>query len=133
MKITPKQYATGLLRAIRNKQATETATIIDSFVAMLAKNNDMVKADKIIAAFSALWNTEHGIITSEITATKDLDKETRDAIRAFVLRTSGASVVEESEKIDGTLLGGTVIRYEDTVMDYSIKTKINDLISAIKK
>ena len=133
MKITPKQYATGLFQAIRNKQATETTTIIDSFVAMLAKNNDIVKVDKIIAAFSALWNTEHGIITSEITAAKDLDKETRDAIRAFVLRTSGASVVEESEKIDGTLLGGTVIRYEDTVMDYSIKTKISDLISAIKK
>ncbi|MCR4322743.1 MAG: ATP synthase F1 subunit delta [Candidatus Azambacteria bacterium] len=133
MRITPKLYATGLLQALHNKQGAEIAPIIDAFVALLAKNNDTAKADKVIAAFSALWNKEHKIITSEITTAKKLGNDTRDSLEAFLLKQSGARAVEIQEKIDGDVLGGMVIRYEDTVLDYSVKTKISDLISAIKQ
>lgn len=133
MKITPKLYATGLLQALHNKQEAEIAPIIDAFVALLIKNNDIAKADKIIAAFLALWNKEHGIITSEITTAKKLDKETKDSLESFLLKQSGARAVEIQEKIDSDVLGGVVIRYDDTVLDYSVKTKISDLISAIKQ
>lgn len=133
MKITPKLYAAGLLQALHNKQGAEIIAVIDAFVALLIKNNDIAKADKIIAAFLALWNKEHGIIASEITTAKKLDKETKDSLESFLLKRSGARAVEIQEKIDSDVLGGVVIRYDDTVLDYSIKTKISDLISAIKQ
>ena len=133
MKITPKFYATGLFQALHGKQEAGIASLIDAFVALLAKNNDIAKADRIVAAFTEIWNKEHGIIVSEITTAKKMDKETKDSLESFLLKRSGARAVEIQERISGDLLGGAVIRYEDTVLDYSIKTKISDLISAIKK
>ncbi len=133
MKITPKLYATGLLQALHNKQGAEIALIIDAFVALLAKNNDTAKADKIIAEFSALWNKEHKMSASEITTAKKPDEGTRGLLETFLLKQSGSRAAEIQEKIDGDILGGMVIRYEDTVLDYSVKTKISDLINTIKQ
>ena len=133
MKISPKLYATGLLQALHNKQEAEAAAIIDAFVALLARNNDTAKTDRIIAAFSDLWNKEHKIIASEITTARELDTGTRDSLKSFLLTRSGAREVEMKEKIDTEVLGGAIIRYDDTVLDFSVKTKISDLISAIKQ
>lgn len=133
MRITPKQYAAGLLQTLHEKQGTEAVAIINKFVALLAKNNDTAKIDKIIAAFSALWNKEHKIIVSEVATATPLDAATRDSLKSFLLERSGAYAVEMKEKIDPAILGGAVITYDDTVLDLSVQTKISDLISAIKK
>lgn len=133
MKATPKQYAMGLLLAVRGKKDDDVRVIADAFAKLLVQNNNTSKADLIFEVFSLLWDKEHGIVESRITTARKLDADTTDRLKVFLSRLTGAREIKMEEKIDSSALGGAIIRYGDTVMDYSVKTKISDLNSAIKQ
>lgn len=131
-KITPKDYAMGLFESIKGKMENEITIVIDNFIATLAKNNDLSKVSKIIDAFSRLWNKESGIVESEIAVAKKLDRDSLNLLKDFLLKLSGAKEAVVKEIIDESILGGAVIRYEDKVFDFSLKTKIKNLNNLIK-
>ena len=132
MKITPKDYAISLLRAIEGKKENEAKVVIENFVGLLARNNDLSKAPGIMDIFSSLWNKENKIIESEITAAKKLDANSLDSLKGFLLKLSGAKEVKMIEKVDKDILGGIVVRYDDKVIDMSLRTKIRNLSNSIK-
>lgn len=132
MTITPKQYATALLESVRGKEGKELAAVLDNFTAVLVRNNDISKTVKILAIFSSLWNKEHGIIEVKVITAKQLEKSELDAIGSALARTTKAKTAIVSGTTNKEIIGGAIIRYGDTVIDQSIRTKINDLTNAIK-
>lgn len=132
MIITPKQYATALLESVRGKEGKDLAAVLDNFTAALIRNNDVSKTEKILAAFSSLWNKEHGIIEVEVITAEQMEKTELDAIGSSLARRENAKTAIVSGTTDKKIIGGAVIRYGDTVIDQSIRTKINDLTNAIK-
>lgn len=132
MKITPKDYATSLLQAIKGKKDGEADIIVGRFVDVLAKNNDLSKESKIIDYFSFLWNKENKIVESEITTARIIDAGLRNSLKDLLIKISRAEKVEMIEKVDKDILGGVIIKYDDRVLDGSLKTKVKNLNNAIK-
>jgi len=133
MKITPKEYATGLFYSISGKNDDEIKNIVNNFVNLLIINNDVSKADKVSQVFSSLWNKENKIVESEVTTSNKLDAESQESLKKFLIKESKAKEVIIKENIDKNILGGMIIKYNDKILDRSLKTKIKNLNNFIKR
>lgn len=133
MIITPKDYAMSLFRATKSKTEKEVKSVINNFVDLIIRNNDLSKTSKILDIFSTLWNKENNIVEAEIIAAKKLDRGAINSLENFIIKLSGAKKVKIAEKINEDILGGAIIRYEDKIIDKSLKTKIKNLSNSIRE
>jgi F-type H+-transporting ATPase subunit delta len=126
MKINPKKYALALYEATvdKDEQAEE---LIKNFIKILAKNNDLSKAKKIEIEFNKIWNKKKGIVDANIISAKKTDKETLGIVENYIKKISGLPNVNMHEEVDKTIIGGIIIKYEDKILDGSLKTSLKTL------
>ena len=127
MNITPKQYAESLYQAVADKKSREVKGVIENFIKVLADNNNISKIDKIIEQFVKIWNEEEKIVEAEITSAKELDNKIIKLLYCYIVKLSGAKKVVLKQKVDKNVLGGVVIKYEDRVLDGSLRMRLNEL------
>ena len=119
------------LQTFKKKKEVEQA--INEFARVLVANNDITKLDKIIQEFNNIWNEKEGIVEAEVKSAQELDKSIIKTLSDYIVNLSGAKKVELNKIVDKNLLGGVVIKYSDKVMDGSLKNRINNLKSNLKK
>lgn len=127
MKINSRQYAKALFEAVDGKSQAEAKRMVMNFIRLVVGNRHEAKAQKIVKEFGRIWNRENKLIEAEITTAHRLDKKTKAAIEEYVLEVSGGEKIVVSEIEDKRLLGGTVIKYGDKVLDASLHTRLEDL------
>ena len=127
MKVTAKQYARSLYEVAQNKKGSQAKDAIKRFTVLLVNNNDIAKADKIIMEFEQLWNKEQGIVAAEIVSARELDKKIVKMLNDYIVKLSQAEKVEVTEKVDRNILGGTVIKFGDKIIDGSTKARLDEL------
>ncbi|MBU4256905.1 ATP synthase F1 subunit delta [Patescibacteria group bacterium] len=127
MKITPKQYAESLYQSVINKKDSRIKGILDNFVKLLIDNNDISKIDKIIGQFKKIWNREEGIVEAEAVSARELDKKIVKLLNGYIVQLSGARKVLLKQKVDKNILGGVIIKYEDKILDGSLKARLKEL------
>lgn len=127
MKTKPTQYARALFESTDGKQPHEVDVIVGRFAARLRRDGQVSRLAAIIAAFSDLWNREHGIVEAQVTSRDRLDDATLADVRRFVAQRYHAKQVEIVDRIDATIKGGIVIRVGDEVIDGSIATQLKKL------
>lgn len=127
MKITAKQYALSLFESIDGKKEKDAGGIIKKFFQLLVRNNQTALLDKILKQFVNIWNKEKGIVEAEVTSAKELDKEMIKLLNGYIISLAKAKEIVLKQAVDKDILGGVVIRYEDQVLDGSLKTRIKDL------
>ena len=129
MKITIKQYAQSLYEVIETTDPKQYDRVIDNFINILRTNNDLASYEKIIAEFEKLLtaqeNTSQVTITTadEKTATPSLIKELNQFVK---------DKVELTKKTDEEIIGGVVVRVDDTLIDASLKTQLENLEANLK-
>lgn len=133
MRISIKQYAASLFEAIKDKKPEQAKLALANFLKLLIANNDLAKADKIIAEFTQVWNRENGLVAAEVTSARELDKDSSKAVKDYIKDLTGAREVELARQVDEKLLAGFVLKFGDVVMDGSLKTKIGELREEMKK
>ncbi len=124
MKITPKQYARGLYELVANKNKAEAEHMIFEFVKFLHQNNDLARADQVVNELEALFKEESGELNIEVVTARKLSKTAKDALKAYLEKKSGARDVSFLEKIDPEIIGGFIARYNDKVVDSSLKSSL---------
>ncbi|OGY89132.1 MAG: ATP synthase F1 subunit delta [Candidatus Komeilibacteria bacterium RIFCSPLOWO2_01_FULL_45_10] len=125
-KITPKQYAQGLYEASQDHQGDELRIIFDNFLKLIWKNKDWKNLDKILRSFKKVYQQNKGLVEAKVASARHLSAELKNQIKDWLKKNENQSVFLE-EEIDETLLGGWVLRYEDTVYDLSLKNLISNL------
>lgn len=70
---------------------------------------------------------EKGIGVAYISSAMELNKEQKGKIEQKLLETTKYQEIEGVYQIDRTLIGGLVIRIQDTIVDSSLKTQIANL------
>jgi len=133
MKIKPKQYAIALMEELENKKAGQITTAIDNFVRLLAANNDLGLAEKIIAEFNKIWNEKEGIAEGEIILAREANKKIMEELSSYIKQITSAKKVLLAEKIDAGILGGAIVKYEDKVVDMSLRARLDGLKNQMVK
>jgi len=133
MKPTAKQYAESLYQAVRGKKDSEVRNVIKNFVKVLISNNDISQADKIIKQFEKIWDINEGVVEAEVVSAKELDNKIVKLLNGYIAELAGAKKVLLKQRVDKDILGGTVIKYGDRVLDGSLKTRLLNLKKAMAK
>lgn len=126
MKINPKKYALALYESVALEEGS-IENLLKNFVKILAKNNDLSKAKKIEIEFNKIWNKKKGIVDANIISAKKTDKETLEIIENYIKKISGSPNVNMQEEIDKDMIGGIIIKYEDKILDGSLRTSLKTL------
>ena len=127
MKITAKQYAESLYEAVQDKNNSQIKNSINNFFSILIQNNDIAKAEVIVKEFEKIWNTEQGIIEAKVVSAKELDNKIVKLLNNYIAELSGAEKVNLNQKINKDILGGVIIKYEDKILDGSLRMRLSEL------
>jgi len=133
MKPTAQKYAQALYEAVKQSKPDQAKQVIRNFVSLLAANNDIAKAEKIISLFDRIWKKEQGVAEVQVESARKLDKTTLDAVRVYLRDLTGADEVEIKENVDKSILGGVVFRHEDKIWDGSLRSNLIELKNKIIK
>lgn len=130
MKITAKQYAESLLLALQETKPTDHDKVIDNFLKILVKNGDFSLHEKVMAEFEILDRKAKNISQAEVTFAKEAVSNAKilDELNELV-----GKKVEIKKKVDENILGGVVVRVDDTLIDASVKTQLKTLNKTLKE
>jgi len=133
MKISVKQYAKALFESVEGKTDSQVKDVIENFVKLLAKKNDLKKAEKIINSLISMRDESEGLVRAEITSLEDLNSSTVSAVKDFIAKSAKAKTVVLEQKINKKILGGIVIKFRDKILDGSLKTRLGELKEKLVK
>lgn len=121
-KISNKQLAIALYEATKGLVASDLKKALVEFVAILARERKLKKADYIIAEYVKYAKVQDGVRQIEITSARELDDKVLNHIKkAF------GDKVEAEVKVDASLLGGVRVKTDDKILDASLRTQLNKL------
>lgn len=129
MRFTHQQYAQALYESLQDTKPKDHDIVIENFVGLLKKNGDLAEYERVIAVFEAYDKEQRGIKEVEITTAHDgkLNKSILDHLNKLVGKDR-----EIKHKVDENLIGGVVIRVEDTLIDASTKRQLEDLEQSLR-
>jgi F-type H+-transporting ATPase subunit delta len=134
MKLTSQQYAQALFEATTETNPKDHDKVLDNFVKILAQNGDLGKYDEIDAEFRKLKLESQGIKEAEVTVAKEseINRSLIEQLNSVAEATGLHSKLEIKQKIDESIIGGVIVRVDDTLIDASIKTQLNNLNKQLK-
>lgn len=132
MKISVLQYAVSLYESVVDKSESEVKDILKNFVVLLDRQHDLNKEAEIINAFADLWSQENGEVMASLISARRITDDTRELIINYLKNKSGASQIILDETEDKNLLGGFVLKYNNKVLDGSLKSSLESLRSQLK-
>ena len=124
--ISPQKFAVSLYEALAEGEKDEVKKKLKNFVLVLKKHKSLKKSDKILKLFGQYFDKMNGLVEVELTSATSLNEMSRRKIISHLEKSLGKKVIV-SEKIDHSLIGGLKVRYEDTVIDGSLKNKLEIL------
>ncbi len=117
----------GILKKIFENRVTD---VTFSIFSVLTKKNREQLLYPIAQEFHKLYDEQKGIQKVEISTPAALTEEQK-ADFSKIVSESLKKTVELTEKIDESLIGGYVLTIGDTQIDTSVKSKLNEIKSAM--
>ncbi len=133
MNLKPKQYAQALYEALKDKDEKQIRNIIDNFARVLVNNQDTTKKSKIIEKFNDIWNQENNITEARVITSVNVDKDILEALNSYISQKTQANKVKIENQLNKDMLGGVIIRYEDKIIDASLKSRVKELKNKLIK
>ncbi len=97
-----------------------------NFFFLLTENSRLDILPEILASFKEDIDTLQNIVRARVTSAIELDNAQKEAL-GEKLKTKTGVRVEPEYVIDNSILGGIIIKIKDTVIDLSIKKRIENL------
>lgn len=105
--------------------------VVSNLLQLLARNGRLFTLSAVIAAFRTRLAAERGEQTAQVTSAEPLSDGQLAKLKSELSRLLGADVNIDSS-VDGSLLGGLVVRLGSRQIDGSLKTKLDRLAVAMK-
>ena len=102
-----------------------------NFLRALAENRRLALLPQIAAQFELLRAEVEGVVDVEVTAAAEIAAPQEKKLAAALAKRLGREVRMHT-RIDGTLLGGAIVRAGDLVIDGSLKGRLARLGSALQ-
>jgi ATP synthase F1 delta subunit len=115
------------------KMAVEGADeIVLNFLELLVEKHRMPLIFRVRRAFDDLWEEEHKLLNVEVTSAVELDPGVVEQIGRRVGEQTDRNV-ELSSKVDPDILGGIVLRVGNSILDASIRNRLEQLRRQVAK
>ena len=111
----------GLARALSGADP-----LIDNFLEMMIEKRRMPVLGATRARFEVLWEHENRRLPVEVTSAIELDEKTVSEIGRRIGEQTGQKV-ELTSRVDPDILGGIVLRVGNSILDASIRSRLEQL------
>jgi F-type H+-transporting ATPase subunit delta len=111
----------GLERAIEGADET-----LLNFLRVLIENHRMPVIFRIRQEYERLWEEENRLLPVEITSAVELDPATTESLGRTIGERAGRKVMLSSY-VDPDILGGIVLRVGNSILDASIRNRLEQL------
>ena len=102
------------------------------FVALVLKEDREKTLQFMAASYITLYRQQKNIIRGSLTTAAPVSKDTEDRMRRMVeSKTKGT--VEFKTEVDPNIIGGFILEYDTYRMDASVKTKLSNILTQLKK
>ena len=132
MKSLARQYALSLFNLLESESKESWSALIKDWTDLLIENGDYKLVDEIIIEFSKIWDQEKKELKAVLSSAYPLLDESRQLVMEYLKTKTDSKMISLKEEIDEDILGGVVLRYDDKVIDASLKNNLNNLKSNIK-
>lgn len=105
------------------------ALLLD-FLCLTAEKNRADKLDEIYGEFRKMYNDKLGLLEVTAVTAQPMTAELRDRLTDKLGKTTGKRIVL-TEEIDKSIIGGIIVRYGNTELDSSVKTRLDNLKAQI--
>jgi F-type H+-transporting ATPase subunit delta len=117
----------GLHKAIEGADET-----LVNFLELLLEKHRMPAIFRIRRQFDELWREENKLLPVEVTSAVELDEETVRKIGDEIGERTGRKV-ELTSRVDPDILGGIVLRVGNSILDASIRNRLERLRKQVAK
>jgi ATP synthase F1 delta subunit len=111
----------GLRKAVKDADP-----VVMNFLEALIERHRMPVIFRIRARYDALWEEANKLLPVEVTSAVELDEGTVRSIGDRIGEGTGRRV-ELTSRVDPDILGGIVLRVGNSILDASIKNRLNQL------
>jgi ATP synthase F1 delta subunit len=111
----------GLDRAVSGADA-----VFINFLKRLIENHRMPVIFRVRRAYEVLWEQENKLLPVRVTSAVELDKSTVSQIGDRIAEQTGRKV-DLSSEVDPDILGGIVVRVGNSILDASIRNRLEQL------
>jgi len=105
--------------------------LVRRFLGVVANNRRLFVLADAIAAFKTLLSHHRGEAVAEVTSAVPLSDAQLQQIKSSLSSEAAGNVVIDA-KVDPGLIGGLVVKLGSRMIDASVRTKLNNLKSAMK-
>jgi ATP synthase F1 delta subunit len=119
--LTSEEKKEGLRKAV-----TGADPLMGNFLELLVENHRMPALLRIRREYDRLWDEENKLLPVQITSAVELDEQVVEQIGERIGEQTGRKV-ELSSNVDPDVLGGLVVRVGNTVLDASIRNRLEQL------
>ncbi len=102
-----------------------------NFLKLVARNRRLSALPDMIKAYATLLATSKGEIAGEVTSAEALSEQQLNDLKAALKGSLGRDVAL-STRVDGSILGGLIVKVGSRMLDNSLKTKLQNLKIAMK-
>ena len=106
--------------------------IFMNFLEALVERHRMPAIFRIRARYEELWDEENQLLPVQVTSAIELDESIVKNIGDRIGQQTGRKV-ELSSKVDPDILGGIVLRVGNSVLDASIRNRLNQLRRSVAR
>jgi F-type H+-transporting ATPase subunit delta len=129
MKYSQSQYVQALHEAIQDTDARSHDRVIENFIQTLKANGDLGSYEAIIKEYETYDKQQRGVKDIEITTA---GAKVNKALITDLNKLVGKNI-DVIQKHDDKIIGGVVIKVDDTLIDGSIKNHLENLGKALKE
>jgi F-type H+-transporting ATPase subunit delta len=117
----------GLRRTVVDADPT-----LVNFLQVLIENHRLPLIHRIRRQFEVLWDHENRRLPVEVTSAVELERSVIEALEARILEQTGQNVELESI-VDPDILGGIVLRVGNSILDASVRHRLDQLRKEVAK
>src|SRR3954451_16883134 len=106
--------------------------VVENFLSLLIENHRMPAIFRLRREFEVLWEEENKLLPVTITSAVALDEATVKSIGDAIGRQTGQQV-ELTSNVDPDVLGGLVVRVGNSILDASIRNRLENLRRSVAR
>ncbi len=129
MKFSTQQYVEALHQTFHETKSSDHSKIIANFIEVLKSNGDLQYYEKIINAYEDYDRKQRGVRQVELTTAQEMKP---GANIVTELNDLVGKDIELKQKVDASLIGGLMLKVEDTLIDGSVKRQLSNLKDSLQ-